>query len=239
MRSVGNRTFVGTPGEPATLATTLENGGALRVTLDGVPVASNLSFPLGADGSSRVLVLTLAGPEKAACTVRISTVVPGGTEVDRLEILRTLPAPVHDYHFLAAVGAVLGAPVAPPVMVAEAAGSRGAPAPMAAPPPAMPAPPAAAAARPAKKAPKESAKKAAKAPAKKVAKKTARKPAAPRTRKPASGRARPAKSKTRAAAGVKKGSRKSAKTSPTRVKKVVKSRSTKSRRAGTGKRGRK
>ena len=73
MHFVDDRTYVGMPGEQATVATQ-QDGGALSATLDDAPVENNLSFPLGADGRERVLVLTLVGPQGASCTVRISTV---------------------------------------------------------------------------------------------------------------------------------------------------------------------
>jgi len=228
MTFVDDRTYVGRPGERATVATTLQNGGALSATLDDAPVANNLSFPLGADGSERVLVLTLVGPEGASCTVRIST-VDGATDVDRLECRPAVPAPVHEYHFMAsaaeampaaAVAGPAAVPIVPPVMAAGAAAERrGTP---------THAPRAAKAARPVKKAAKRSAKK--------VVKRTARKAGAPR--KPVSGRARVATQK-KPSARTKKASRKSAKASAKSVKKAMVARATKQRRASTGKRGRK
>jgi hypothetical protein len=162
MRFVDDRTYAGTPGEQATVTTTLEDGGALSVTLDDVPAGNNPSFPLGPDGTERVLVLTLVGPEGASCTVAISS-VDGATDVDLMTCRAAVPAPVHEYHFRAAAAAALpgAAKAARPAKKA------------------------------AKKAARKAAKKTVKKVAKKAAKKTTRKSARPATPKKSAKKARP------------------------------------------------
>jgi len=98
MHRLKDRTYVGVPGETATLTTILDGGGQASATIDGAPFAGNqFDLPL-ATGSRLVLGLTLVGPTGASCAVGIAT-VDGGQDGDLLLCQPHAPVAVQDYEF--------------------------------------------------------------------------------------------------------------------------------------------
>jgi hypothetical protein len=102
MHRVDAGTYIGEPGEQTTLATELDGGGQVRVTLDNQDTGAARKFTLGANpGDRRTLRIALAGPLGATCVVTIA-VVDGTTDGDFLICQPHDPAPVHTYTFDAA-----------------------------------------------------------------------------------------------------------------------------------------
>jgi hypothetical protein len=157
MHRLRDRTYVGTPGETATLTTILDGGGQASATVDGAPfTGSRFDLPL-ATGAQLVLELRLVGPTGASCAVGIAT-VDGGQDGDLLLCQPHAPVAVQDYTFS----------VAGQNSVAGLAAIRGNNAPTRAAAPRSKA-------RPSKKAASRGAKKAPKKAPKKNAKKNAKK----------------------------------------------------------------
>jgi hypothetical protein len=102
MHRVDAGNYIGEPGEQATLATELDGGGQVRVTLDNQDTGATRQFTLGANpGDRRTLRIALAGPLGATCVVTIAA-VDGTTDGDFLICQPHDPAPVHTYTFDAA-----------------------------------------------------------------------------------------------------------------------------------------
>jgi hypothetical protein len=102
MHRVDAGTYIGELGEQTTLATEVDGGGQVRVTLDNQDTGATRQFTLGANpGDRRTLRIALAGPLGATCVVTIA-VVDGTTDGDFLICQPHDPAPVHTYTFDAA-----------------------------------------------------------------------------------------------------------------------------------------
>ena len=107
MHRVDAGTYIGEPGDPATLAADVDGGGQVRVTLDNQDTGATRQFTLGANpGDRRTLRIALAGPLGATCVVTIA-VVDGTTDGDFLICQPHDPAPVHTYTFDAAAKAAI------------------------------------------------------------------------------------------------------------------------------------
>jgi hypothetical protein len=128
MHRVDAGTYIGEPGEQATLATDLDGGGQVRVTLDNQDIGAARQLTLGGNpGDRRTLRIALAGPLGATCVVTLA-VVDGTTDADFLICQPHDPAPVHTYTFDAAAkvaiakfAVAMGAAATP---APEAAGTR-------------------------------------------------------------------------------------------------------------------
>jgi hypothetical protein len=142
MRFLEDRTYAGQPNEAATIDTTVHNGGAVTVRVDGQQQPADTVFTLAAVlGDERTLEISLSGATGASCVVRISE-VDGGTDGDLLLCQISDPAPVHLYRFITTGAAAIAAltravaPAVPAGAVAAAPGAGGLAARPAAPPPA-------------------------------------------------------------------------------------------------------
>jgi hypothetical protein len=143
MRFLQDRTYAGQPNEAATIDTTVHNGGAVTVRLDGRIEPADTVFTLAPVlGDERSLEISLSGATGASCVVRISE-VDGGTDGDLLLCQLSDPAPVHVYRFITTGAAAIAAltravaPAIPAAAAAPAPAARGparAAAPAAAPP---------------------------------------------------------------------------------------------------------
>ena len=106
MHRVGDRRYVGGPGETVTVTTQVGGGGQESRDVDGQPLVGN-QFPLpGGAGGTRRLRITLVGPVGASSVVGIS-VVDGGQDGDLLLCQPHDPAPVQFYDFAVAPMAAL------------------------------------------------------------------------------------------------------------------------------------
>ena len=115
MHKIQRREYVGQPGEVVRVETAIQNGGRVRVELDGQDLGNVRTFSLpNAPAPDRNLRINLAGPLNASCGVGIST-VDGGTDPDFLLCQAFNPAPSSAYVFkvapassVAAFGAIKG-----------------------------------------------------------------------------------------------------------------------------------
>ena len=106
MHRVGDRRYVGGPGETVTVTTQVAGGGQESRDVDGQPLLGN-QFPLpGGAGGTRRLRITLVGPVGASSVVGIA-VVDGGQDGDLLLCQPHDPAPVQFYDFAVAPRAAL------------------------------------------------------------------------------------------------------------------------------------
>ena len=107
MHRVGDRRYVGGPGETATVTTELAGGGQVGLDLDGQAFPGG-AFDLPGDvGAQKRLRITLVGPVGASCVVGIA-VVNGGQDGDLLLCQPFDPAPVQFYDFSVAPAAAIG-----------------------------------------------------------------------------------------------------------------------------------
>jgi hypothetical protein len=106
MHRVQSRTYVGQPGEPVAVTTTVSGGGQVRVTAGGQPVVGGQFQLPTAPGATTRMQIALVGPQGAACLVKIA-VVDGGSDSDFLLCTTFNPAPVNFYDFSVAATAAL------------------------------------------------------------------------------------------------------------------------------------
>jgi hypothetical protein len=105
MHRVGDRRYVGGPGETVTVTTQVAGGGQESRDVDGQPLVGN-QFPLPGVGGTRRLRITLVGPVGASSVVGIG-VVDGGQDGDLLLCQPHDPAPVQFYDFAVAPKAAM------------------------------------------------------------------------------------------------------------------------------------
>lgn len=104
MDRVNDRTYVGRPGEPVTVATRTSGGGQASVIVDGVDMGPGAQFSLPVPGGRRDWEVALIGPLGARCRVE-TRVVNGEADIDLLMCQTHNPAPVSFYTASAAVEA--------------------------------------------------------------------------------------------------------------------------------------
>ena len=106
MHRVQSRTYVGQPGEIATVTTTTGAGGQVRVSVGGRPVVGG-QFPLpNTPGATARMQIALAGPQGASCLVSIGS-VDGTADSDFLLCTTFNPAPVNFYDFAVAAASAV------------------------------------------------------------------------------------------------------------------------------------
>lgn len=121
MHRVQSRTYIGQPGETATVTTTTGAGGQVRVSVGGRPVGGGQFSLPNTPGATARMQIALAGPQGASCLVSIAS-VDGTADSDFLLCTTFNPAPVNFYDFaVAAASAVANLARARGVPVAAAA----------------------------------------------------------------------------------------------------------------------
>jgi hypothetical protein len=100
MHRLQNRVYAGSPGETVTVRTTVQEGGAVTVVIDGINSDQNPTFSLKPNpGDETHMRVALLGAVGESCVVSISE-VDGGSDGDLLLCQSLDPAPIHLYRFI-------------------------------------------------------------------------------------------------------------------------------------------